>query len=149
MTTTLDSARLTAIAKTARSYEAWRILPDDSNRLALIFDPVADGANFIAAVEIFDAGGATPPNQHEVGQEMFFILHGQGRATCDGRVIDVGPGDALLLKPGTEHALVNTGAGRLYCLTIMVPDDKFAALIRSGVRAELDDEDLAVLGRMA
>jgi len=54
----------------------------------------------------------------------------------------------LLLKPGTTHELHNTGPGRLYCLTVMVPDDGFAALIRSGVRAELDAEDLDVLGRL-
>ena len=137
-----------AIAKPARSYEAWRISPQDSNRLAFVFDPVADGANFIAAVEIFDRGGRTPPNKHGIGQEMFFVLQGFGRATCDGRVIEVGPGDSLLLKPGVEHALENTGEGRLYCLTVMVPDDGFAALIRSGVRAELDADDLAVLSRI-
>ena len=137
-----------AIAKTARSYEAWRISPEDSNRLAFVFDPVADGAAFVAAVEIFDVGGRTPPNLHQMGQEMFFVLHGEGRATCDGRVMDVRAGDSLLLKPGVEHALENTGAGRLYCLTVMVPDDGFAALIRSVVRAELDAEDLAVLSRV-
>ncbi len=135
----------TAIAKSARSYEAWRISPTDSNRLAFVFDPVEDGAGFIAAVEIFDEGGRTPPNKHEVGQEMFFVLKGEGRATCGGRVVDVRAGDSLLLKPGVEHMLENTGAGRMYCLTVMVPDDGFAALIRSGVRAELDAEDLAVL----
>ena len=137
-----------SIAKTARSYEAWRISPNDSNRLALIFDPVADGANFIAAVEIFDEGGRTPPNQHGVGQEMFFVLSGEGRADCDGRSIDLRAGDSLLCKPGVTHEIANTGAGRLYCLTVMVPDDEFAALIRNGVRAELDDADLAVLGRI-
>jgi quercetin dioxygenase-like cupin family protein len=138
-----------AVAKTARAYQAWKISPRDSNRLALIFDPVADGASFIAAVEIFDPGGSTPPNSHEVGQEMFFVLQGEGRARCDGKTIEVRTGDSLLLKPGVEHALENTGAGRLYCLTIMVPDDNFAALIRSGVRAELDEEDFAVLSRVA
>jgi mannose-6-phosphate isomerase-like protein (cupin superfamily) len=135
------------LAKGAKTYEAWRISPGDSNRLALIFDPDQDGANFIAAIEIFDAGGKTPPNKHEIGQEMFFILKGEGRATCDGRVVDVGAGDSLLLKPGTEHALENTGPGRLYCLTLMVPDDHFTALIRSGERVELDAEDIAVLQR--
>jgi mannose-6-phosphate isomerase-like protein (cupin superfamily) len=137
-----------ALAKTARSYEAWKISPTDGNRLALIFDPAADGAHFIACVEIFDHGGKTPPNMHPVGQEFFFILKGEGRATCDGKTVMVSSGDALLLKPGTEHALENTGPGRLYCLTMMVPDDGFSTLIRSGVRCELDDEDLAVLGRM-
>ncbi len=134
------------IAKQARQYEAWRINPADSNRLALIYDPDADGAAFVAAVEIFDVGGRTPPNLHEIGQEMFFILKGEGVATCNGAEVRVSAGDSLLLKPGAVHALENTGAGRLYCLTLMVPDDRFTALIRSGVRAELDDEDLAVLG---
>jgi len=96
-------------------------------------------------VEIFDVGGKTPPNQHAVGQEMFFILRGEGLATCDGVDTKVSAGDSLLLKPGTLHALENTGPGRLYCLTLMVPDDRFSALIRSGVRAELDAEDIAVL----
>ena len=103
-----------AIAKTAHAYEAWRISPTDSNRLAFVFDPVADGAAFIAAVEIFDVGGRTPPNMHQVGQEMFFVLHGEGRATCGGKVVDVSAGDSLLLKPGMEHALENTGPRRLY-----------------------------------
>jgi mannose-6-phosphate isomerase-like protein (cupin superfamily) len=134
------------IAKQAAQYQAWRISPTDSNRLALIYDPDADGAAFVAAIEIFDVGGKTPANAHEIGQEMFFILKGEGVATCDGRQVAVKTGDSLLLKPGSVHALENTGVGRLYCLTLMVPDDRFTALIRSGVRAELDAEDLAVLG---
>jgi mannose-6-phosphate isomerase-like protein (cupin superfamily) len=138
-----------AIAKSARDYQAWRISPGDSNRLALIYDPQADGAAFVAAVEIFDRGGATPPNEHAVGQEMFFILKGTGRARCGDAVIEVSAGDSLLLKPGTPHALENTGEGRLYCLTLMVPDDRFAALIRSGTRVALDEEDLSVLRRTA
>ena len=137
-----------ATAKTARSYEAFRINPGDSNRLALIFDPPADGAQFIACVEIFDVGGKTPPNLHETGQEFFFVLKGEGIATCEGRATALKSGDSLLVRPGAEHALENTGRGRLYCLTIMVPDDGFTALIRSGVPAALDDEDMAVLGRV-
>ena len=39
----------------------------------------------------------------------------------------------------------NTGAGKLYCLALMVPDEEFAALIRGGTPVSLDDEDRAVL----
>jgi quercetin dioxygenase-like cupin family protein len=138
-----------ALAKAKRSYEAWKINPADSNRFAMIFDPPTDGANFIACVEIFDKGGRTPPNMHPVGQEFFFILKGEGLATADGVTTRVSAGDALLLKPGVEHALENVGEGRLYCLTMMVPDDGFTALIRAGVPSALDEEDMAVLGRVA
>jgi quercetin dioxygenase-like cupin family protein len=135
-----------ALAKTARFYQAWKINPADSNRFAMIFDPQTDGANFIACVEIFDVGGKTPPNTHPIGQEFFFILKGEGIAYADGKATNVHAGDALLLKPGIEHALHNVGPGRLYCLTMMVPDDGFTALILGGVPSTLDDEDLAVLG---
>ena len=43
------------------------------------------------------------------------------------------------------HTIENTGESRLYTLTIMVPNEEFAELIRSGMPAELDEKDLAVL----
>ena len=137
-----------AVARTVRAYEAWKINPADSIRFALIFDPEKDGANFIACVEIFDRGGKTPPNMHPQGQEFFFILKGEGVATAGGVRSPVSSGSALLVRPGVEHMLENTGPGRLYCLTMMVPDDGFTALIRSGVPSALDAEDLEVLGRV-
>lgn len=53
----------------------------------------------------------------------------------------------MMLRPGTEHVVENPGPGKLYCLTTMVPDEEFAALIRNGTPVELDAEDLAVLCR--
>jgi mannose-6-phosphate isomerase-like protein (cupin superfamily) len=141
----LAPARSGACAKAADDYRCYRISPHDSNRLALVFDPIGDDTDFVCAVEIFDAGGKTPPNAHAVGQEMFFVLKGEGAATCDGRVLPLRAGDSLLVRPGAAHEIANTGPGRLYCLTVMVPNDGFAELIRNGVPAALDDEDLAVL----
>ena len=54
----------TPVARGPREYLSYRISPGDTNRLAIIFDPVRDGVPFIACVEIYDAGGATPPNVH-------------------------------------------------------------------------------------
>jgi hypothetical protein len=50
-----------------------------------------------------------------------------------------------MLPPGIEHVAENTGAGQLHCLTLMVPDEDFAALIGNGTLVELDAEDRAVL----
>jgi mannose-6-phosphate isomerase-like protein (cupin superfamily) len=133
------------IAKQPSHYQAWRISPNDTNRLALVFDPIGDKAGFVFAIEIFDVGGRTPPNEHKIGHEMFFVLRGQGIAYSDGKQIPLNQGDSLFLPPGTPHEIENTGGGRLYCLTFMAPDDSFAALIRGGERVELDAEDLAVI----
>ena len=136
-----------AIKKSAGDYRAYRISPGDTNRLAIIFDPVGEGTSFIACVEIFDVGGRTPPNAHLSAHEMFFVLKGEGLAQAGDRIVPIKTGDSLLVPPGSTHVIENTGRGRLYTLTLMVPDEEFAALIRRGTPVELDDEDRAVLGR--
>ena len=136
-----------AVKKSPSEYRAFRISPGDTNRLAIIFDPVGEQTSFIACVEIFDVGGRTPPNVHVRAHEMFFVLKGEGLAHADGESFPIRAGDSLLLPPGSPHVIENTGATRLYTLTLMVPNEEFAELIRSGTPVELDDEDLAVLGR--
>ena len=134
-----------AIKKSPSEYRAFRISPGDTNRLAIVFDPVGEQTSFIACVEIFDVAGRTPPNVHVRAHEMFFVLKGEGLAHADGESFPIRAGDSLLLPPGSPHVIENTGATRLYTLTLMVPNEEFAELIRSGTPVELDDEDLAVL----
>jgi mannose-6-phosphate isomerase-like protein (cupin superfamily) len=134
------------IFRGAGALQAFRIAPGDTNYFACLLDPITDGAGFTMVVEIFAPGGATPPNTHAVAQEVFYVLKGRGLAHADGLSQEIGPGDCFMLRPGTEHVVENPGPGKLYCLTIMVPDEDFAALIRSGTPVSLDVEDLAVLG---
>ena len=143
----MSGAGPAAIKKSADDYRAYRISPGDTNRLAIIFDPVGEGTSFIACVEIFDVGGRTPPNAHLRAHEMFFVLKGEGLAQAGDRTVPIKTGDSLLVPPGSTHVIENTGRGRLYTLTLMVPDEEFAALIRRGTPVALDDEDRAVLGR--
>lgn len=132
------------IFRAAGQVQAFRIAPTDTNYFACLLDPT-DGARFTMVVEVFAPGGATPPNSHAVAQEVFYVLKGRGTARAGDVVRGIGPGDCFMLPPGTEHVVANPGPGRLYCLTIMIPDEAFAALIRGGTPVELDEEDLAVL----
>lgn len=125
-----------------------RIAPGDTNYFAVLFDP-ADAVDVVAVVEIFAVGGRTPPNSHARAHEFFYVLAGQGSAICDGQERPFGQGDALMLRPGAEHVIVNTGEARLYTLTFMVPNEDFAELIRAGETMELDDEDRAILCGLA
>ncbi|NJL11195.1 MAG: cupin domain-containing protein [Calothrix sp. SM1_7_51] len=136
------------IVKSPGDYQAYRISPNDSNRLAIIFDTINANTSLTCCVEIFDVGGQTPPNRHQWAVEMFFILQGEGVAICDGKKVPIKTGDSLLVPPTGMHLIKNTGSTRLYTLTIMVPNEDFSELIRSGVRVELDEEDMAVLGRI-
>jgi mannose-6-phosphate isomerase-like protein (cupin superfamily) len=139
---------MTVVAKSMASCRAFRISPRDTNYFALVFDPEGDGVDLTCVVEIFTKGGKTPPNAHARAHEMFFVLHGEGIAHCDGRATPLKMGDALLVRPGATHVIENTGPGKLYTLTVMVPDEDFAALIRGGTPVELDAEDKAVIARV-
>jgi len=134
-----------SIARSAAELLAFRISPADSNYFACLLDPLGDGVSFTMVVEIFEPGGRTPPNTHLIAEEAFFVLRGTGKAIVEGASRDIGPGDVLVLRPGTEHVVENTGREKLYCLTIMTPNEGFAELIRSGTPVPLTDEDRAVI----
>ncbi|WP_016949434.1 cupin domain-containing protein [Anabaena sp. PCC 7108] len=136
------------VIKSPKDYQAYRISPRDSNRLAIIFDSTTANTSLTCCIEIFDVGGQTPANRHQWALEMFFILKGEGVAICDGKTVAIKSGDSLLVPPTGTHLIKNTGANRLYTLTIMVPNEDFSELIRSGIPVELDAEDMAVLGRV-
>jgi mannose-6-phosphate isomerase-like protein (cupin superfamily) len=143
----MDSACVIPVYKSPKDYQAFRISPQDSNRLAIVFDPTIANMSLTYCVEIFDVGGKTPPNRHQLAVEMFFVLKGEGLASCDGKTVPIRAGDSVLVPPTGTHVLENTGTGRLYTLCIMVPNEDFAELIRSGTPVELDAEDMAVLSR--
>ncbi|MCB8876326.1 cupin domain-containing protein [Acidisoma silvae] len=126
--------------------KAFRIAPNDTNYFAVLFDPAKDGIKNVFVIEIFTPGGATPPNEHSMADEFFYVLSGEGVARCGDQETSLKKGDALLLHPGNEHIVHNTGTKKLYCLTVMTPNEGFAELIRGGTPVELDAEDLAVLG---
>jgi mannose-6-phosphate isomerase-like protein (cupin superfamily) len=144
----MDSAScVIPVVKSPTDYQAFRISPHDTNRLAIVFDSQTANMSLTVCVEIFDVGGKTPPNRHQLAVEMFFVLKGEGTATCDGKTVTIQAGDSILVPPTGIHEICNTGNDRLYALCIMVPNEDFAELIRSGIPAELDQEDMAVLRR--
>jgi mannose-6-phosphate isomerase-like protein (cupin superfamily) len=128
------------------NYPVYRISKTDTNKFVLLVNPLVDETTFIQVIEIFDVGGVTPANQHNIAYEAFYILSGEGEAkTADG-IIPIKAGSTLLLKPGTIHEIRNTGMSRLYCLTTMVPNEGFAELISAGLPDTLDATDYAALG---
>ena len=135
------------LVKSPSDYQAFRISPGDTNRLAIVFDPASANISLTLCVEIFDVGGKTPPNRHNLAVEMFFILKGEGKATCDGKTVSISAGDSILVPPTGIHVIENTGSERLYALCFMVPNEDFVELIRSGTPVELDEEDWQVLRR--
>lgn len=136
------------VIKTLKDYQAYRISPQDTNRLAIVFDPSTANNSLTVCVEIFEVGSETPPHRHNYAVEMFFILKGEGIAVCDGKETLLRAGDSVLMPKTGTHYLKNTGDRRLYALCMMVPNEDFSELIRNGIPATLDSEDLEVLSRI-
>lgn len=127
-----------------RHADCHRISPGDTVKLAVLSAPdTPDGTS--TCVEVWDPGGSQPANSHPRSVETFFFLRGSGVAECDGVERPVRAGDLVVLPAGSVHRIRNTGAGRLYAITTMTPDDGFVALIRRGVPDLLDADDLEVL----
>ncbi|MDP9323972.1 MAG: cupin domain-containing protein [Acidobacteriota bacterium] len=45
--------------------------------------------------------------------EIYYVLSGHGSMMIDGKPLDVGPGDAILTRPGSSHGLKQVGADDL------------------------------------
>ncbi|MCU1491791.1 MAG: Cupin 2 conserved barrel domain protein, partial [Acidimicrobiaceae bacterium] len=108
--------------------------------------PGFDGSVFL---EVWDPGGAQPPNSHPSSVETFFILEGSGVAYSDADEFPVAVGGFVVLPAGTVHRIVNTGTTRLYAVTTMQPDAGFAALVEAGVPELIDESDRRWVGTAA
>lgn len=127
----------------AAAAPCFRMSAGDTVKLAVVRAPDA-GWDATVVFEVWDPGGAQPPNSHAGSVETFWFLAGEGIASSDGVEVPVGPGTLLVLPPGSVHFIRNTGPGRLYAVTTMLPDAGFAALVAAGVPDRLGDADLAV-----
>lgn len=48
--------------------------------------------------------------------EIYYVLSGRGMMTVDGKEFEVGPGDAVLTRPGSSHGLKQIGTEDLVIL---------------------------------
>jgi mannose-6-phosphate isomerase-like protein (cupin superfamily) len=134
------------ILKPLRTITPHHITAGDTVKLAVLTGP-ADGSPTTVVFEIWEPGGAQPLNWHDNAVETFVVLAGHGHATSDEHTRDLTPGDVLVLPRGSRHRITNASpTERLYTLTIMSPDEGFAAMIERGPATTFDARDLAVLG---
>ena len=75
----------------------------------------ADGLSFVMRKRVLHKGAGIGLHQHHK-DEIYYVLAGRGRYVLDGKVHDVGPGDAMLTRPGSTHAIEQAGEDDLVIL---------------------------------
>jgi len=63
----------------------------------------------------------TELHRHVKSEEIYHILSGTGRMVLEMEQFEVGPGDSILIPPGTPHQIQNTGTAPLKILCCCAP----------------------------
>jgi mannose-6-phosphate isomerase-like protein (cupin superfamily) len=66
-------------------------------------------------------GGATTAHYHVVAEELYFFTTGSGRIRLGQEEAEVSAGDCVVIPPGVEHKLWNTGDIPLVLLCCCAP----------------------------
>ena len=65
-------------------------------------------------------GGSIGVHNQESGDDLNYILSGNGKAVCDGEEEELKPGIMHICPKGSEHSIINTGKEDLVILTVVV-----------------------------
>lgn len=73
------------------------------------------------AEEILPPGASVTPHHHEVIEEIYYVIEGEGVMRIDDEEREVQAGDAVYIPRFSRHTLTNTGNGPMKILLICGP----------------------------
>jgi mannose-6-phosphate isomerase-like protein (cupin superfamily) len=68
-----------------------------------------------------EPGGETAEHYHPQAEELSYFLKGHGRMRLGDEEDEIGPGDCVVIPPGTPHKLWSTGDEPLVLLCCCAP----------------------------
>lgn len=98
----------------------------DGSTIRVLLDSVLGGtANQSLAEASLEAGCSTQRHYHAKSEEIYVFLEGGGEMEVEGEAREVGPGDAVLISPGSWHGISagREGARFLCCCAPPYSDD--------------------------
>ena len=97
------------------------ITADGSSIRELAGPPSGNAANQSLAEATVPPGGETQAHFHRVTEEIYLFTAGTGRMRLGDEEREVGPGDTVVIPPGTRHKLWNGGEEPLRLLCCCAP----------------------------
>lgn len=87
------------------------------------FEIVAGTPRSQAAVMVLEPGGSTggPDNRHPSSDQWLYVVSGSGRATVEGREIELAAGSLLVIEAGEAHEIVSGAEEPLRTVSVYAP----------------------------
>ncbi|MDH5424762.1 MAG: cupin domain-containing protein [Gammaproteobacteria bacterium] len=102
---------------------------DGSKIRELLHPDATDIKNQSLAEASVGSGETTAAHFHCYSEEIYYILKGSGKMFLDKEAFTVNAGDSILIRPGQQHCIENTGKEELRFLCCCAPayrhDDTF------------------------
>lgn len=89
------------------------------------------GKNSQLVVMSIPPGGEVGKETHTYTEQTLFFLSGTGEGELDGKRFPIGPGDVVVVVPGTEHNFLNTGTEALKIYTVYAPPNHIDGLVEA------------------
>ena len=84
-------------------------------------------------------GGEVGAETHLHVEQILYFQSGTGEAVLDGKTTPVGPGDVVVVTPGTLHNFINTGKVPLKIFTTYAPPNHIDGRIQHTIADEKAD----------
>ena len=81
------------------------------------FFEAADGFDIVFRQRALHPGATIGEHRNDK-DEIYYVLSGRGELTLDGKRSEVGPGDAILTRDGSTHALAQRGEEDLVIIVV-------------------------------
>lgn len=91
--------------------------------------------NLSLAEARLEAGASTALHYHAEAEEIYHVLAGRAVVAMAGEEAEIGPGEALPIRPRYRHRVINTGADEIVFLCLSSP-----AYAHQDAEIEADEE---------
>lgn len=101
------------------------------------------GANSQLVVMSIPPSGEVGEEMHKDVEQIFFFQSGTGEAVLDNVTTAIGPGDVVVVTPGTTHNFRNNGPVPLQIITTYAPPNHIDGRVqhtKADADADVDDE---------
>jgi mannose-6-phosphate isomerase-like protein (cupin superfamily) len=113
----------------------------DGSEIRSILDRTTSGVKQQSLAEAtLPPGAETATHRHRRTEELYYVLRGRGIMTLGGQSRAVGPGDGVLIPPGTPHSIRTVGRRPLVFLCCCAPPYSHADTILVGAPRQAAQE---------